>query len=30
MAKHRNWHSADIKRALKKKLKAAKRKAKRI
>jgi lambda repressor-like predicted transcriptional regulator len=30
MAKHRNWHSADIKRALKKKLKAAKRKAQKI
>lgn len=27
MAKHRNWHSADIKRARKKKLQAAKRKA---
>ena len=27
MAKHRSWHSADIKRARKKKLKAAKRKA---
>jgi hypothetical protein len=27
MAKHRNWHSADIKRARKKKLKAEKRKA---
>jgi hypothetical protein len=30
MAKHRNWHSADIKRARKKKLKAAKRKAQQI
>ncbi len=29
MAKHRSWHSADIKRARKKKLKAAKRKAQR-
>ncbi len=27
MAKHRSWHGADIKRARKKKLKAAKRKA---
>lgn len=27
MAKHRSWHSADIKRARKKKLKALKRKA---
>lgn len=26
MAKHRNWHSADIKRARKKKLKAEKKK----
>jgi hypothetical protein len=26
MAKHRNWHSADIKRKLKKKLKALKKK----
>jgi lambda repressor-like predicted transcriptional regulator len=26
MAKHRNWHSADIKRKLKKKLKAIKKK----
>lgn len=26
MAKHRNWHGADIKRARKKKLKALKRK----
>ncbi len=26
MAKHRNWHSADIKRARKKKLKVLKRK----
>jgi hypothetical protein len=30
MAKHRSWHSADIKRARKKKLKAAKRKAQKI
>lgn len=30
MAKHRSWHSADIKRARTKKLKAAKRKAQRI
>jgi len=29
MAKHRSWHAADIKRARKKKLKAAKRKAQR-
>jgi lambda repressor-like predicted transcriptional regulator len=28
MAKHKNWHSADIKRALKKKLKALKAKNK--
>ena len=27
MAKHRNWHGADIKRARKKKLKALKKKA---
>jgi len=27
MAKHRNWHSADIKRARKKKLKAEKRRS---
>jgi len=26
MAKHKSWHGADIKRALKKKLRAAKRK----
>lgn len=30
MAKHRNWHGADIKRARRKKLKAAKRKAQKI
>lgn len=30
MAKHRNWHGADIKRARKKKLKALKKKAQRI
>ncbi len=30
MAKHRSWHSADIKRARKKKLKAAKRKAQKL
>lgn len=30
MAKHRSWHSADIKRARKKKLKAAKRKLQRV
>jgi hypothetical protein len=30
MAKHRSWHSADIKRARKKKLKALKKKMQRI
>jgi len=30
MAKHRSWHSADIKRARKKKLKALKKKQKRF
>jgi len=29
MAKHRNWHSADIKKERKKKLKALKKKAQR-
>jgi hypothetical protein len=30
MAKHRNWHGADIKRARKKKLKALKKKMQRF